>query len=286
VTRLFRSHPKVRFEGAIHEQVFNSLNQAGLKLTHIPLRLIHKGYLGSVVTARNKQQRNRELLEKHVASHPQDGYMLWQLAQTYYAEGHYDQAVEASRRSLRYLEVSHPIWVLSQLTYARAYFGAKHPKKALRVLAEGKLSHPQYTDFYYMEGIILMSMEKWSDARKAFQKCLELGEATAYLSTDTGIAGFKSLYRISQTYIHEQDGKSGIAYLLLAIKQQPQYRSAWNAVFDVLAGTTIKAVTDTFLLAIPPDTAIQTLRSWPNLTPNEQHVLRYLEETYQNRQAE
>ncbi len=286
VTRLFRSHPKVRYDGAVHEQVFNSLSAVGFKLAHIPMRLIHKGYLGSVVQGRNKAERNRKLLEDEVRNNPKNGYMTWQLAQTYYGEGRFTDAIDAAKKSLRLIDVANPLWVLAEVTYARALMATNQPKKALRVLAEGKLSHPHYTDFFYLEGIILMGQEKWEDARKAFLHCLELGEASAYLMTDTGVGGFKALYRIAQTYIQQQDGKNSMAYLLLCIKQQPHYRSAWDAIFDLLAGSTIKAVADTLLFSLTAEQAVKTLQAWPNLTQNEQHVLTYLTETYLTRKVD
>ena len=280
VTRLFRSHPKVRYEGSVHEQIFNTLNAIGFKLAHIPMRLIHKGYLSSVVQGRNKAERNRKLLEEQVRDNPKNGYMSWQLAQTYYGEGRFAESIEASRKALRLFEVNNPLWVLAQVTYARALMAISQPKKALRVLAEGKLSHPQYTDFFYLDGMILMGQEKWEAARQAFLHCLELGEASAYLMTDTGVGGFKALYRIAQTYIQQQDGKNSMAYLLLCIKQQPHYRAAWDAIFDLLAGSTIQAVADTILFSLSAEQAVKTLEAWPHLTQNEQHVLTYLTETY------
>lgn len=278
VTRIVRAHPALRFRGEIHEQLYQSVVDAKMRLGQLNVRFTHKGYLQSVVQNRQKTDRNRRLLERKLAAHPQDGYMQWQLAQTYFGEGRYDQSADAAKRALKAMDVTAPLWVLVQTTLAKAMLEAGHPKKAVRILQEGQLAHPRYTDFHYLEGIIHLRTSQWDKAIAAFQRCLEIGEAEGFLMTDTGVGGFKALYRLAQALTRRGDTKPAVAHLLLAIRQQPHYRSAWRELMNLLAGSSIAAVLSTLELSLPVDQIVATLRAWPQLDLNETHLLEQAEQ--------
>lgn len=72
-TRLSRVLPgTVRYAGRIHEQPRHAL-----PIQPLPVRIGHDGYLGSRL--KDKQGRNRKLLEAALADHPQDAYLWYQL---------------------------------------------------------------------------------------------------------------------------------------------------------------------------------------------------------------
>lgn len=273
VLRLFRSSPKVRFEGKVHEQVFQSLKRHDMTIGSLNLRLLHKGYLNAVVEGRSKNERNRVLLEKQLREEPNDGYMLWQLAQTLMAEGKFPEALSAIRKALRNIPVHYPIWILAQTTYAKALHAHGEPKRAIKALEEGQQAHPAYTDFYYLEGLFRMNLGQWPQAEQAFRKCLDIGEAAGFLMTDTGVGGFKSLLKLSQVLVQQNRHKEALAYLLMAIKNNPPFRDGWAAIFGLLAGSTFDAVLDRILLAMPLDVVIATIAAWTNRTDDEEKLL-------------
>lgn len=275
VTRLFRSHPGVRFEGSIHEQVYYSLERNRQHLESLSVRFIHKGYLGSIITGRNKIDRNLHLMENHVKNNPDDGYMLWQLAQTYDSIGRHSEAVSSCQRSLKCLGPQSPIRVLVWTTYAKSTAHAGHPKKALGILSQALGIYPTYTDFRYLQGTILLQLGQWQNAEDAFNDCLRMGEPKGFLLTETGVGGFKALFKLAETHIAQQHTQKGLAHLLMAIRNQPTYHSAWSAVTQLLAGTPLEDLYRTFCMAVPRETIIHTLSSWPTLTDDETLLLNY-----------
>ncbi len=274
VLRMFRSHPQVRFEGKVHEQIFQALKRENMTVGPLNVRLLHKGYLNAVVEGRSKNERNRMLLEKQLEQEPNDGYMLWQLAQTLMAEGKYSAAVTASRKALHNIPVQHPIWVLAQTTYAKLLHANGEPKRAIKALQNGQQAYPAYTDFYYLEGLFRMGLAQWAQAEQAFHKCVEIGEARGFLMTDTGVGGFKPLWKLSQVLIQQNRHKEALAYLLTAIKNNPPFRDGWGAIFALLAGSTFDAVLNTILLTVPLDVVITTISAWENRSDDEEKLLR------------
>lgn len=60
-TRIFRNDRDIRFEGAIHEQIRESIERKGLEVSDSDLKIYHTGYINS---SNEKRKRNRDLLEK------------------------------------------------------------------------------------------------------------------------------------------------------------------------------------------------------------------------------
>lgn len=85
MVRLFRNQPTIRFEGIIHEQVLNSILNAGYKIKDSEVEFIHEGYNHDAVTMRKKQKRNLDLLIRQSKQKPNSAYNLFQLARTYLA---------------------------------------------------------------------------------------------------------------------------------------------------------------------------------------------------------
>lgn len=79
--RFFRRFDELRYIGAIHEQVIESLQLAatarGLGIWPCDLRVVHAGYDQQVVVERGKKERNARIFEKEVAARPDDPYCLY-----------------------------------------------------------------------------------------------------------------------------------------------------------------------------------------------------------------
>lgn len=278
VTRLFRSHPKVRFSGAIHEQIIPSLQPLKFRVGPLNVRLIHYGYMDGVSQERDKGTRNRLLLEDAVKKEPDSYYLHWQLCQTYLGLGMGPEAIREGKKTLALLSVTEPLWPLAQISLAKAYLITKQPKKALRILQETFLAHPRYTDARYMEGLIYRSLNDFVQAKKAFEDCLSLGEPEGFLFTETGVGGFKSLFQLAQVLINLNEPKQAAATILMAIKIQPGFRESWNLLFSILSGTEIGAVGETLRLVVSPETIVSTFKVWPVLTEDEEHLLAWAKE--------
>jgi hypothetical protein len=66
--RAFRNRPEYRFEGRIHEQIAQHLpGYLPERLERTAVRVEHFGYLGAVRGAKDKVNRNLELLQRQAA---------------------------------------------------------------------------------------------------------------------------------------------------------------------------------------------------------------------------
>jgi tetratricopeptide (TPR) repeat protein len=90
--RLFRNHPKIRFEGVVHEQITPSLIRLGKQVLPTEIRIEHLGYGESVEAIKEKCMRNMELLRTQLRKDPTNAYARFQLGNTLAVLQEYDAA--------------------------------------------------------------------------------------------------------------------------------------------------------------------------------------------------
>lgn len=88
-TRIFRNLENIRFCGAIHEQVRDSIENAGLSVAESEAIFHHYGYSGNDP---RKAERNRNLLINEMNKSPNDVWIMQHLAETEFAAGNLDKA--------------------------------------------------------------------------------------------------------------------------------------------------------------------------------------------------
>lgn len=169
----------VRYQGRVHEQVASDLPRRRLDL-HIG----HDGYRDAQMAT--KRRRNRPLLMKDLADHPNDPYILYQLGKDTEVHGefalacvHYAQAATFTPR--------HANW-RHELSVRRLHcLGQAGRRTEALVLAESQMSDwPDSPDFFFTLGNLLLdqaladpaqAMDHWLPlAESAWLRCLEIGE--------------------------------------------------------------------------------------------------------------
>ena len=97
--RMFPNHPRLRFHGAVHEQVYPSLAELGLEIDHSGILVHHTGYTDPD-TVKKKQARNQEILRKRVQSGEGGAIQWYQLATTAQDLGDVTEAERGFRKAL------------------------------------------------------------------------------------------------------------------------------------------------------------------------------------------
>jgi len=81
--RLFRSHPKIRFYGIIHEQIVEPIQALNFKIENSEIEFLHLGYSHNLEQMEQKQLRNLELLNLAIQNNENDINSYFQRAKTY-----------------------------------------------------------------------------------------------------------------------------------------------------------------------------------------------------------
>jgi tetratricopeptide (TPR) repeat protein len=80
--RAFPNRKGIAFRGRVHEQIYFSVTELGLPISHCDAAIIHHGYEDSIASMK-KLERNRILEERQLEETPDDFYALFFLGRTY-----------------------------------------------------------------------------------------------------------------------------------------------------------------------------------------------------------
>ena len=109
VSRLFRRHPAIRWSGAYHAQVDDSV--AGPPAAASPTgaspiadtpALVHDGYAPALLQRGNKRQRLRQAMEQELRLQPHDPYACAKLGSLEVSEGRLQRGIRLLRRGLQH----------------------------------------------------------------------------------------------------------------------------------------------------------------------------------------
>lgn len=226
--RLFRNRPEHRYRRAIHEQVTPvAVERDGkptVKVSSLVIR--HYGYLNPVDRAKKRGRRNMALAMKE-ASSLDDPFSHFNLGSEYLKAGrlsealeHYREAVGKADRGLVYAVEAR---IRSAVTLA--LLGAY--QDALAELAEAERSHPYYTDVHFLKGELLRATGRLVEARTAFERCLELGEAPIEYPTLLGVGSYRAATYLAHILSDMGSQRAALTAYARALASEPRYLPAF-----------------------------------------------------------
>jgi glycosyltransferase involved in cell wall biosynthesis len=153
--RLIRNDENIRFNGIIHEQVFDSIYKLGLKIGISDIKLSHKGYELTFEQLKAKQLRNYNLLLKAIELEPNNLYLLNHLGKTLTVLDKTDDALEVFKTVIDKSETVGSFTIDAYNQIALIYFAKKqfdqsinYAKKSIEILPGQPLSHFILGDAY------------------------------------------------------------------------------------------------------------------------------------------
>ena len=217
--RLFPNHKGGQFRGRIHEQLFQSLEEAGLTRTELSLEIFHTGYTDPATIA-TKQQRNLEIFRAEFpdpeAMNPLD---LFHYAATHENTGDRDGAIKWLRRSL---EISlaqnnyEPLQIMLPAKIASLLANQGKTSEAMEMLDAHLVKYPRYEESVMLKAQLLAMGGKPSEALRWYGYASLFRSHSTFLPLDfrsMRLQGFKSL----ADYWHARgEQELGLSFLRLA----------------------------------------------------------------------
>jgi glycosyltransferase involved in cell wall biosynthesis len=202
--RLFRNRWGYRFSGTLHEQVGENIQKQRPGTVFAPsgLRIHHYGYLAGLSRTAAKSERNLKLAEEQARTHPEDGFVLFNLGVEYQRLGRFEESAK-SMELAQARAVPGAMWT-SKLVKARVLSLVRLDRwdEAARCVEEGLERYPDFTDLAYFQGIIHHSKRQFTQAAGCFYQCLAMGvpPVPPYAAVEEGLATYKAHYALGQVY--------------------------------------------------------------------------------------
>jgi tetratricopeptide (TPR) repeat protein len=126
-TRLFRRHPGISYQGAIHEQIAASIIATGYKTVDSQISIIHYGYSQPEAS---RHERNITLLRHELELSPEDDWLAYHLGLTCWSAGRMHEAVPLLQRCFDSAQLSVEQLSVCRLRLAQCLLGLGHTEQA------------------------------------------------------------------------------------------------------------------------------------------------------------
>lgn len=211
-----RFYPKgIYYKGYIHEQLDTDFVRIKMKI-----KLNHSGYF-----KKDKSRRNLDLLFKELKVHPNDNYILYQIAKTLYVARRYDEAdryfqlcYETRRDDYEYIRDFIVLYIYNIINI-------RHFSTGLKIIKEYKGLFIRFADFnfvcalFYMNLILSDIHSFYNDINlieEFYKRCLDIGENEG--TGTVGVGTFKAAYNLGVFYETTGDFNKAKYYYQMASK--------------------------------------------------------------------
>lgn len=267
--RVFRNRPEYRFEGRIHEQIAQRLPAYLVeRLERTTVRVEHYGYLGAVRGAKDKVNRNLELLERQAADGDDSPFLHFNLGSEYLAIGDAARALPHFERAWKAVGTKAD---LTRFGFAPAL--AARYVKALRLVgrasdvdragAEVLALFPGFTDIVLEQGLAAGASGDLARSEALLRRCLEMGDGPSRYSSAVGSGSYRALVALAEVLRTSGDAEASEATLRRCLDAHPAF-----------LGTVEPYASALLRRGVPADEVAQTIHALvPDLTPGVRFLL-------------
>jgi tetratricopeptide (TPR) repeat protein len=230
--RVFRNRPEYRFEGRIHEQIAQHL-PAYLpeRLERTPVRVEHFGYLGSVRGAKDKINRNLELLQRQAAEGLDTPFLHFNLGSEYAASGDAPRALEHFERAWTVLRTEanaagHGFAPSLGARYLKALRGTGRAADVAPAVEEMLTLFPGFTDLVLEQAYAARSLGDAAAEEALLRRCLEMGDAPSRYSPTVGTGSSIALVALADALRRRGAADEAEAMLRRCLEEHPRFLGA------------------------------------------------------------
>jgi glycosyltransferase involved in cell wall biosynthesis len=197
MVRFYPNLPRFSFHRSIHEQVYENGSPASFESLHLQIR--HYGYEQELYRQKDKFSRYLPLYVKYLASHPDDGYMLYQIGKLHYGMEQYAEAERYLRLGVGLREHDRLYFPVMLVLLGYCLKEQNRYDEAERLLEPYQPVYPDYPDLYFLLGLLAMDSGKMARIEACFTEALKIGETEKYTSA-AGVGSFKAAYNLGVYY--------------------------------------------------------------------------------------
>jgi glycosyltransferase involved in cell wall biosynthesis len=230
--RLFRNHPKIRWEQRIHEQVLPAVRRMGGAPRFTDVVIEHVGYQDPKLRVR-KRERDLRLLQMEYAEQPDHPFTLFNLGMTYLDLERGQDALPLLQKSL---DLSAPQdSIVRKLYYmiVQSHRQMGQQREALTACRKGREVYPQDAELLAQEGLLLNEQNDLSGAEQCYLKLLSDREAPHFASVPVGLNGYLTRHNLAVVYMRQQRVTDAEAQWRAATEEKPEFASPWLGLEDL-----------------------------------------------------
>lgn len=223
--RVFRNKPHHRYAGALHEQIYAAVDEAGERSAFVGVELLHYGYLDGATESKRKKERNMRLALQEVRRKPDDAFVLFNAGVEFQRAFKSDMAVDYFARAFKVLpDMRMNFASLLLRNLAACLVELERYDDALDVLRDSIEAYPGYTDLVYIEGQVHAARRQYRAAAASFRRAIEMGDHSgeSYMA-QAGMGSFICWNALGQVHEAMGDLRQAVSCYRKAITSSPSY---------------------------------------------------------------
>lgn len=228
IVRIFPNSKRIRFRGRIHEFVAVDGSPTSIATVPSPIKIVHYGYMDSVIAERGKFARNTRMIEQSVLEEPDEPYNWYNLGITAHVGGDQRRAAEALER----------MWDLCSRNGMRNFAGnglqmlstiyTEHlgdPEKGLHYAQECLRIAPRYANAHFAAGKAYLALRRFDEARAMYLAAIEdAAHLERQYVVDEDAAGWKPRCEIGCSFAAQGEHEKAIEWFEKAFGLRPDAR--------------------------------------------------------------
>ncbi len=230
--RVFRNRPEYRFDGRIHEQIAQHLpGYLPERLERTSVRVEHFGYLGAVRSAKDKINRNLELLERQAAEGLDTPFLHFNLGSEYAAGGDAARALVHFERAWKAVSADREIasygFVPSLSSrYLKALRANDRAADVAAAAQEMLVLFPGFTDLVLEQAAAARALGETEIEEALLRRCLEMGDAPSRYSPVVGSGSSVALLTLADLLRRQERFDEAEATLRRCLEEHPAFVSS------------------------------------------------------------
>lgn len=233
--RVFKKSPHIRYQGNIHETIFNNLRKMKLVTTYdTGIEIHHSGY--SLKKVKFKAKRNLDLLLNEIDNHNQDKMLLYYLSDCYHILGEYEKAIDYAENFIESKTIPLGYRTKSYHNIIKSMEKLKMPiEKRMERIEDAINKFPEHPDFYKYLGLLLLEQKKYTLALQNLLKTIELNETYNDIEMNTIPSNLDELYMIiGKIYEAKNELVSALEYYIKALSINKFNKTVFDLTMNVI----------------------------------------------------
>ncbi|WP_018665143.1 tetratricopeptide repeat-containing glycosyltransferase family 2 protein [Heyndrickxia acidiproducens] len=214
--RLYKNDPFIGYKRTIHEQLVKTKGQ--LKTKGSSLIIYHSGYIASVVKEKDKNKRNKKLLEKELGISRNKAFDYFNLGNEYLSTKEVEKALKSyikayqGKADIRYSWVSFClVQIINCLIQLNRY------QDALNVIQDSMTIYSQSPDLKFFKGYVFAQQKRFDDAIEELEDLLSNKEQYSYFLTSIDYLEYRPHQLLGTLYEKKGNKEKAITHFAQAL---------------------------------------------------------------------
>lgn len=216
--KLFRNHPKARFEHRIHEQILPALNKLGGGIARCDAVVLHSGYDNSPEGQSRKRERDFKLLGLELSENPDHPFTNFNLGMTHHFAGDLNEAIKYLKRSIALAEPQTTYLRKAWTLLANSYIKLNSIDDAIQAYEQGLESVPNDSELHFEYARALRLQGRNQEALDQLYQ-ITGPNTEAFTSVDVSILGWRKEFEIALAHLDLGNWPEARESLIAAMNQ-------------------------------------------------------------------